>query len=525
MENEKNTQTPPDDGWFDNLLSSPEIPTEIGADEQAVSAAGLTHPEDAELEKIISEAKAMDHSEDFLLQENTLLTDPMDTPPTEEIPQELPVEAAAFPEEIQIPDIAEEPVEVPSQPVLIEEEVFMEEETLEPVRKVRPRKKKGYGMYGIPHILSTAIWLGIAITIGVSLARTIWVCAVDVLAFGKPSMEVVVIIEEGDDLDSIAKKLKDAGLIAYPELFKLYGRLTDAEEEIAPGNYVLNSIYDYNALVNFMTPHSAARETVEVMIPEGYSCAQIFKLLEEKRVCSVADLEAYAADGKINDYWFLEGVERGDKYCLEGYLFPDTYEFYVDDDAGRVIRKFLDAFDYRFTDVMKAKLDPLNDRLAKVLSSRGFSKKYIEEHKITIREIVIIASMVEKETAGNAESYTVASVIYNRLTNPRNYPVLNIDATIIYALGGNIDPETGKTKPLTKEDLALDSPYNTYTNQGLPPGPISNPGRNSLDAALDYAQTSYYYYVYNPKTGKHIFATNKEDHDKNVAKVNKQSKS
>ncbi|MBO5954298.1 MAG: endolytic transglycosylase MltG [Oscillospiraceae bacterium] len=508
MENENKTEQFQDDNWFAGLLSTPEMPDEIGADENAVSAAGLTHPADLELERIIMEAKAMDQIEEPVSQEAFPLA--KDAPP-----------ASPAAEESAFENIAEKREPLPEIPEL--------EEDLPPakrrmaVRKIRPRKKATYNFFGVPHILSTVIWLAIAVAIGVSLGRAIWVCAVDVLAFGKPSQECVVTIEEGDDISAIAKKLKEAGLISYPGIFEIYGRLTGAQEDIAPGSYTLNTKYDYNALVNFMTPHGENRETVEILIPEGYTCAQIFSILEAKNVCSVKDLEEYSMGGKLGDYWFLEGANRDSKHCLEGYLFPDTYAFYTNDDPGRVLRKFLDNFDYRFTQVMKDKIDPLNERLSKVLASRGFSKAYIEEHKITIREVVIIASMIEKETANDEESYTVASVIYNRLTNPGSYPMLNIDATLIYALGGNIDPETGKTKPLTKEDLTLDSPYNTYTEQGLPPGPISNPGRNSLDAALDFTQTNYYYYVYSPQAGKHLFAATKAEHDRNVASVNSQS--
>ena len=508
MDNQNNPNIPQDDNWFDNLLSKPDVGEEIGPDEHAVSAAGLTSHEDLELERIIHEAKSMDEPVVHVPQE------PQEGPfRDEEYRQAFGAGedlASVFDEEAApvIPEYEDEPVQEPTP------------QKEAPVRKVRPRRKKGYGLLGIPHILATVIWLAIAVAIGVSLGRMIWVCAAEVLAFGKTSQEISITIEDGDDVDIIANKLKNAGLIKYPGLFKIYANLTDAQEEIAPGTYTLNSIYDYNALVNFMTPHAATRETKEVMIPEGYTCAQIFSLLEEEGVCSVAELEAYAATGELDDYWFLSGVVRGDRYCLEGYLFPDTYEFYTNDDAGRVLGKFLRNFDYRFTDVMKEKLEPLNQQLAKTLANRGYGQDYINEHKIGIREIVIIASMIEKETSGDGESYTISSVIYNRLTNPRSYPFLNIDATIIYALGGNIDPATGKTKPLTKEDLQLDSPYNSYNWQGLIPGPISNPGRNSLDAALDPQSTDYYYYVYYPKAGSHLFARNEEEHIRNKNKVN-----
>ena len=176
----------------------------------------------------------------------------------------------------------------------------------------------------------------------------------------------------------------------------------------------------------------------------------------------------------------------------------------------------LSRFGDQFDEEMVAGIDALNERLVQMFKRNGYSEDYANAQKLTVYEVVIIASMIEKETANDAESYDVSSVIYNRLTNAKEYPYLNIDATIIYALDGNIDPETGKTKPLTSEDLKLDHPYNTYTEKGMIPGPISNPGRNSLDAALDPNPTNYYFYVFNPNTGVHLFAKNAKDHQKNV---------
>ncbi len=488
-----------EDELHHTLLSDPVFGDEILVDEHADHHAGLTHPADVEIEKILDEAKAMDTPSDATspinidgVSSETMVFEAQEMPPIQD-----------YVDPSNLLDQPEEPTE----------EVTEEEP---PLPKRRPKAKKGYGLLGIPHIISTVIWLAITLAIGVSLGRLVWVCAAEVLAFGRPDQEYVVTVSGADNIDTIAAKLKNAGLIKYPELFKMYADLTDAEEEISVGTFTLNSKFDYMALVNAMSYHSPARESIELLIPEGYTCAQIFALLEENGVCSAAELEEYAASGEIKDRWFLEGIERGDKYCLEGYLFPDTYQFYTDDEPGRVIGKFLDNFDNRFTDLMKSRLDPLNERLAEVLASRGYDEETIESRKITIREIVIIASMIEKETSNDAESYDISSVIYNRLTNPANYPYLNIDATLIYALGGNIDPETGKTKPLTYDDLLMDHPYNTYQVKGLIPGPISNPGRNSLNAALDPSVTDYYFYVYNPNTSLHMFAKTSAEHDKNV---------
>ncbi len=505
MDNQNRNNTPQDDSWFNELLSKPVTGEEIGPDEHAVSSAGLTHPADAEVDRIINETKAMDAKK-------TVAGNTADL----EGPFRDEDYRSAFGEGDGLNAMfAEEQDEIPAEP-----DDAPNDKVEAPARKGRPRKKKGYGMFGIPHLLATVIWIAIAVVIGVSLGRILWVCAAEVLAFGKEDISYTITITESDNIDTIATKLKNAGLIKYPEMFKVYASLTDAQEDISAGTFTLRGIYDYHALVNFMTPHAATREEVEVMIPEGYTCSQIFALLEEKNVCSAQELKEYAASGKLGDYWFLTGIVRGNENCLEGYLFPDTYRFYSNDTAARVITKMLDNFDYRFTEIMKEKLTTLNSRLAKEWTKRGFSQSYIDEHKMTYRDIVIVASMIEKETANDSESYDISSVIYNRLTNPGSFPFLNIDATIIYALGGNIDPVTGKTKPLTRDDLTLDSPYNTYTNTGLVPGPISNPGRNSINAALDPNETNFYYYVYNPKTSMHIFANSAREHENNVNYVN-----
>lgn len=490
----------PDDQWLDEILGISQMPQELGADELAVQAAGLTHPDDLELEQILSEnwdSVAPDEEPE------------PSVPSAEEPATEETAQPSADDTQFYTP-VSEETQVIPAQPEpekpKKEKKQKAAPEQDPTVRKVRPEKKKGYGLWGIPHILSTLIWLLVIALVGATLGHTLWVSCADLMAFGKPDKQVTVTITTQDTIETIAQKLYDADLIEYPTLFRLFATLTGKDEDIDIGTFTLNSKYDYNAMINNMINYGPSREVIDIMIPEGYTCAQIFALMEEKGVCTAAELEEYAANGELSEYWFLEGVERGDKYCLEGYLFPDTYQFYTHDEPRNVLEKFLDGFDYRFTDVMKNKLETIQSRTGLDLS---------------IRDVVIIASMVEKETASNAESYEISKVIYNRLKNPGSFPYLNIDATLIYALGGNVDPETGLSKPLTKQDMLMDHPYNTYNNQGLPPGPISNPGRNSLDAALDpQSDYTYYYYVYNPHSGKHMFARTLEEHEENIRYIN-----
>ncbi|MCI7638785.1 MAG: endolytic transglycosylase MltG [Clostridiales bacterium] len=367
--------------------------------------------------------------------------------------------------------------------------------TERPPRKGRPKRKKGEGLLGIPNMLVTVVWLALILAIGVTAGRMLWVCAADVLAFGREDKPVTITIYESDTMDDIIEKLYRNGLIRYRSLFKLYADISDAEEDIDPGIYDLNTRYDYHALVNMMSASSSRTVVEGVLIPEGYSCRQIFAMLEEKRICTAQDLAAYAASGELKDYWFLENVERGQEYCLEGFLFPDTYDFYKNSTPREVLEKLLDNFDRRFDEEMRSQIEILNANV----TGGGYG----------VREVAIVASLIEKEAAAPAEAPAIAGVIYNRLFRWDSPAYLNIDASIVYALNGKSD--------LTREDLQVDSPYNTYTHTGLTPTPISNPGLSSLRAALNPENHNYYYYVLNPETGMHTFATTYEEHSANVA--------
>ncbi len=380
-----------------------------------------------------------------------------------------------------------------------------------PARKGRPKRRRGEILFGLPTLAVTALWLAIIVVVGITLGRMLWVCAADVLAFGRSDKVVTVTIYQTDDIDDVTDKLHKGGLIHYPGLFKLYASLAVDEGEIKPGVWDLNTLYDYHALVAMMS-RGTIYEEVEVMIPEGYTCAQIFALLEENKVCTAQDLAAWAANGELGDYWFLEDVERGTENCLEGFLFPDTYKFFKNEEPRVTLQRMLDNFNVRFTEEMRSQIATLNERLTAMMRSDGKSEEFIANHQFDIRDVVNVASMIEKETAHNDESPLIASVIYNRLFSWGSTPAyLNIDATIVYALGGKTD--------LTSDDLRVDSPYNTYTNTGMTPGPIANPGLASLKAALNPKDSGYYFYVLNPAEGQHKFSATYEEHQEFIASL------
>lgn len=499
-ENKKIPESESVNDWLDDILKTPKEPQNEGLDTGAETM-GLPSMADMELEKIIQETMNSDWSaEDELLLpeiEQTLQGDDFkDTFGTGEMLDpayytdngELPPETEES-EEYDLPD-----EEDPDDPDYIP-------------RKVRPKRKSSYGLFGLPHLASVVIWALICIAVGISLGRLAWVCASEILAFGRPDQAVTITIVEGDNIETVTEKLYDAGLIRYPSLFKFYAGISNAEKKISAGTFNLNKAYDYHALVGGMTANSTYRQSVKIVVPEGYTCAQIFALLEKEGVCTAAELENFCASGEIRDRWFLEGVTRGDKYCLEGFLSPDTYQFYIDDTPSRVIGKFLDAFDAKMNAMAvdpRVQLDALNERIVAKYRANGYTQDYAEARKLTFRELVIIASMIEKESAAPVESYTVAAVIYNRLTNPGEFRNLQIDATLVYALGGNSEN--------LAENKFFDSPYNTYVVEGLPCGPICNPGVYSFYAAFDPDDEAYYYYALDPKTGTHHFSKTYREH-------------
>ena len=349
-----------------------------------------------------------------------------------------------------------------------------EEETYTP-RDFRPIRRRRYYRTGL---VGGIMYFLFVLCVSVALACFAWLAADDMLSLNKEYMEAQVYVGEDMDVGQVATELKTKGLIRYRRLFALFGKLFHAEEKIEPGTYNLSTKLDYRALIQNMHHYTGwtgeELVTVKVTIPEGKTVMETFQILAEHGVCPYETLMECAAKETFN-YDFLQDIPKGDASRLEGYLFPDTYEFYADSSPKAAICRFLDNFGER-----------IGDRVNEQASAQGY----------TLREIITVASLIEKEAGDDLERATIASVIYNRLQST-SYPYLQIDATIQYAMGEH-------KEHLTYEDLQVDSPYNTYLYPGLPPGPISNPGLASIRAALSPESTGYYFYALN-KNGKHEF--------------------
>lgn len=345
----------------------------------------------------------------------------------------------------------------------------------------------------------TVAYMLTVLLIAAALAVVMWFAADDVLALTKPDNVITITVAEGDTLDDVAQNLKDHGLVNYKFLFLLYGKFSNAQDKIGTGTFELNQQFDYHALVNGLASSSETRKTVTVTFPEGYTCSQIFSSLEENGVCTVDALEDTAANYEF-DYDFLTDRPYGEANRLEGFMFPDTYDFYVDDDPERVINKLLSNFANRVTDEMLSAIDERNAAIRQAMEEEGtFSAEEIDNAMLDVYKLVTVASLIEKEAGNDQERSTIASVIYNRLTT-HVHELLQIDASVEYALGEH-------KAELTANDLAVDNPYNTYKYKGLPPGPIANPGLASIMAALYPQDTDYFFYALDTNGGHRFFET------------------
>ena len=343
-------------------------------------------------------------------------------------------------------------------------------------RTPRPRRRRSVGTT----LGFAALYVVGVIGISILLACVGWIAANDVLALNKQEKEVVITISSDDTFNDVVDRLEEEGLIEYKFLFKLFASFTHGKDKVTMGTYTLNTDMDYRALLSGMSINSSSRAEISITIPEGYTLSQIFQLLEEKGVATVEDLSEAAAQ---HDYAFsfLQDIPLGEATRLEGFLYPDTYNFYTPHDPVYAINKLLVNFDSKYTDDLRQQV-----------ADSGYS----------IREILTIASMIERETDGSDRG-KIASVIYNRLNNPNAGTVgyLQIDATLTYINGGKVP---------TAADKEIDSPYNTYKYKGLPPAPIANPGLEAIKAALEPESTDYFYYALGDDEKHHFFKTYEE---------------
>lgn len=301
---------------------------------------------------------------------------------------------------------------------------------------------------------------------------------------GDGSGKVQVTVPKGSSVSEVGDLLSEKGVIDNSTLFQVRVTLAGKRSEIYSGNFTLADNMSYGAAIDALSVPPVKR-TVTVTIPEGYTRSQAAQLAEEAGV--PGDYTKATIKSK-----YLNPASYGGKGAkdLEGFLFPDTFELKPKAPVADLVQLQLQDFKRRI---------------------KGVNMKYAKSKNLTVFDVLTIASMVEDEAGVDQQRGLVASVIYNRLHE--GMP-LGIDATIRFATGNY-------TKPLTESELAIDSPYNSRTNVGLPPGPISNPGLASIEAAAHPPQTDYLFYVTTPGAcGKLTFAKTEAEFEAAVNKYN-----
>lgn len=283
--------------------------------------------------------------------------------------------------------------------------------------------------------------------------------------------EIKITIPQGASTKEIAEILHENDLIDSAIMFRLSSKMDGYDGTYRQGDYLIAKGTSDGDIMKILQSGAAFSDAVKVTIPEGYTAQQIANTLEEAGVITATEFMDEMNQGTF-DYDFLENIPKRDNY-LEGYLFPATYEIPSDSTAHDIIVLFLNRFEIAYNNILKGK-----------------------DTEYTVDEMVTVASMVESEIQLDNERAVAAGVIYNRLKIDM---ALGIDSTVQYAL-------STRNEVVTTTDLEVDSPYNTYTNKGLPLGPISNPGEAALEAAVNPDENNYFYYVVKERgSGEHVF--------------------
>lgn len=361
-------------------------------------------------------------------------------------------------------------------------------------RGKRSRKKRSRPSGRLPLVL---IVTTIIFTIAISLSVVIISVGRDMLAIGKSDEVKIITIPEGSTTVDIAEILNKEGIIEIPKAFIYFSKLNGADTKYIPGEHEVSPSYAYETIINELTTDkSLETETVDVIFYEGCDLISAAQKLEDAGVCEAERFIYYFNAGgygfEFEDY--LPASNLSKFHRMEGYLFPDTYTFYVDTDPEIVCQKIYKNFNDKFTEEYYAQMRKLD---------------------MTLDEVITLASIVQAESPDVKTMKNVASVFENRLADPETFPKLQSDPTSKYVrevIKPNIDVPSE----------AIFEAYDTYESNGLPPGAIGNPGLDAIEAVLYPADTEYYFFYANIDTRETFYAKTNEEHEENIAMVKEQ---
>lgn len=369
-----------------------------------------------------------------------------------------------------------------------EDEEFEEEAPPNRYKEKKRRQKRGHG-----HLIFGLLLSAIIISVSILAAVFILKWAKELLGIDKSDREVVLDIPMNSSTVDIAEILYDEGIITDVNLFRLFSKFKGADGTYIAGSHILSPKMNYNQIIEVLQEEiEEQRETADIVFPEGITLYEAAQKLEEKNVCNAAEFIEVFNTSKFG-FDFEEKVKISSMkfYKMEGYFFPDTYQFYVEEDPRIVAKKIYRNFEARVTPDLYGRMKDLD---------------------MELEEVLTLASIVQAEAANTRDMKKVASVFYNRLNNPDEYPLLQSDPTTNYVeeiIMPNIEVKSKK----------IFEAYDTYQGAGLPPGPICNPGLDAINAVLYPAETDYYYFCSNLETGEFYYAETLEEHEQNLVEA------
>ena len=341
-----------------------------------------------------------------------------------------------------------------------------------------------------------AILLSLVLAVGAALLLAVFVLrgATDMMGLNQEDREVDIIVEQGMSVSEITKLLADSDVVSQPGFFKIYLKLRAKDVTMQAGEYVLNCNMSYDQIISTLKTGDTTRNEIRLTFYEGMTMREIAEELEENSVCSADEFIEYV-EGTDYEYEFYSLIPDNELRFrkMEGYLFPDTYDFYEGEMVASVAKKFLRAF-------QRNVYEPLYDE--------------IRDAGMTLDDAVILASVIQKEASAEDEMATVSSVFHNRMENPSaGLPCLQSDVTINY-----VEDDIKVYQTRATEDIY--AAYNTYKCEGLPAGPICSPGVAAIRAAIHPESTNYYFFV-TDVNGTYYYSTTLDEHYNNVYKASR----
>lgn len=432
-------------------------------------------------------------------EDNVTLNDILESMPensSETAESEINEENAELAEEVSAFETEQEPkpVEAFSEEADADEDEYngetLDDEDEEDVPTNRYKEKKRRKKRGHGHLIFGLLLSAIIISVSILAAVFILKWAKELLGIDKPDREVVLDIPMNSSTVDIAEILYNEGIITDVNLFRVYSKFKGADGTYIAGSHILSPKMNYNDIIEVLQEEiESQRETADVVFPEGITLYEAAQKLEEKNVCSAEEfIEAFNTSKFGFDFEEKVKVSSMKFYKMEGYFFPDTYQFYVEEDPRIVAKKIYKNFEARVTPDLYGRMRDLD---------------------MELEEVLTLASIVQAEAANTRDMKNVASVFYNRLNNPDEYPLLQSDPTTNYVediIMPNIEVRSEK----------IFEAYDTYRGAGLPPGPICNPGLDAINAVLYPAETDYYYFCSNLETGEFYYAETLEEHEQNL---------